>query len=741
LSAISSAQAGNWSATATWTGGVVPSEGNTVTISHDVTVDVDTTVGSDPGTGGTAAVAFSSSVADKTLTIAAGKTLTLKGDLTQNANGTAAVSTVALAAGASLVFLPKSGATYVWNMSNNAYVTAAGTAGSRCTIKTDKTSGGSAARMVDVDEALRTKGLKTVAYCDFIDFGSTTVYGLFSKIQYPDGVDVSITHCTFTRCNFSLTDEGSTYWDGHAVFDDNVFTSSVKVTTNGIVHPLRWSLRATGAAKTRSVQRNGLDGSFYSGSFKGVTFADNVVAGIMGLEGTVVWGTFARNLILANTGNGGSGTDAIQSIQASGNVTDSYIASSCATNPGYINDAASGSITIDGCIFENTSASNDGAGDVFDSAIDKTTTATITWSNNLVLPSANAKPAGICSILGTASPDTDCSVVLNHNTHHCGQQPAFSWGESHDLRAGQVTSFKSNLCWSTTQEANSYKIMDFGDLASGGVENVVSPTNADYNGSWNLHAENPSVYPGNTYTHAGRGYQANFSATPGTHDVDGINPGFVDSTRNLGTWWLSKGNTTTGTYAGDAAAAVAYAAANPATRVADLLAWVKAGFAPTNAAYRGTAHDSGDIGAVAWESGAPVEGAASSYTWDGPATARNGVASAEFEVVLNGNYTGTITPDDSSDGGTFTPSSLTWSGTGEKKTFTYTAASTGAKTLGITANPALGTNPADRTLTVTEATTTQRPNSARHPFQPPAQPPAPASAMSRLFGPRMRKGR
>ena len=45
MAEITSAQAGNWSDTATWAGGVVPGDGDTAIVNHAVTVDVDTIVG------------------------------------------------------------------------------------------------------------------------------------------------------------------------------------------------------------------------------------------------------------------------------------------------------------------------------------------------------------------------------------------------------------------------------------------------------------------------------------------------------------------------------------------------------------------------------------------------------------------------------------------------------------------------------------------------------------------------
>lgn len=97
-----------------------------------------------------------------------------------------------------------------------------------------------------------------------------------------------------------------------------------------------------------------------------------------------------------------------------------------------------------------------------------------------------------------------------------------------------------------------------------------------------------------------------------------------------------------------------------------------------------------------WSDDDLTSAGATSYTLTGPTPAEGEVGdpSGNFTVTPNGAFTGTITPDDDADGGTFTPTSLTWSGTSEAQTFTYTPASSGTKSIGATDDGGL-TDPSD----------------------------------------------
>lgn len=95
--------------------------------------------------------------------------------------------------------------------------------------------------------------------------------------------------------------------------------------------------------------------------------------------------------------------------------------------------------------------------------------------------------------------------------------------------------------------------------------------------------------------------------------------------------------------------------------------------------------------------------AATAFTMPGPSSGALLAASTAFTLTPNGLYTGTITPSDGAGGGTFTPTSRTWAGTSNGQTFTYTPATSGAKTISATASPSL-TAPSNITYTAAAPT-------------------------------------
>jgi hypothetical protein len=100
----------------------------------------------------------------------------------------------------------------------------------------------------------------------------------------------------------------------------------------------------------------------------------------------------------------------------------------------------------------------------------------------------------------------------------------------------------------------------------------------------------------------------------------------------------------------------------------------------------------------------PVQ--ATGYSLSGPGSGTVGVASDPFTVALTGGTTVpgpvTVTPGDGGAGGTFTPSTVILNTGSTSATFTYTAASAGAKTISCTNNGGLS-NPSSLNYTASAA--------------------------------------
>jgi hypothetical protein len=197
------------------------------------------------------------------------------------------------------------------------------------------------------------------------------------------------------------------------------------------------------------------------------------------------------------------------------------------------------------------------------------------------------------------------------------------------------------------------------DQGSGLVEDVGAPKNLDYNTGWN-YVKDVKVPNIAHYTNQAKGYAGKWSRTPGEHDVD-VDPEFLDYQRDValfatkglkktasrGQWTANPdkpyavGDTVTNATGIEWGLPVMYryvgAGENPepglGTRekgdmgqwrkswewaslhyirqavqsqeefgpddvIGHLVKWVRAGYAPTNPALKGAAHDGGDIGAV-----------------------------------------------------------------------------------------------------------------------------------------------
>lgn len=98
---------------------------------------------------------------------------------------------------------------------------------------------------------------------------------------------------------------------------------------------------------------------------------------------------------------------------------------------------------------------------------------------------------------------------------------------------------------------------------------------------------------------------------------------------------------------------------------------------------------------------------ATAVTLSGPTSGTVGTASSNFTVGANGTITGTvtITPSDGGAGGTFSPATVNITSASPTATFTYTAASSGVKTISVTNNGSL-TNPATISYTASVAAAT-----------------------------------
>lgn len=307
----------------------------------------------------------------------------------------------------------------------------------------------------------------------------------------------------------------------------------------------------------------------------------------------------------------------------------------------------------------------------------------ITYSTNFDAASVGSLPAGWASIIGTWSVQA-ADAVSGANT------------------LAATTRTVGDFAVYTGQAAQAYQKVT--------VSQKLTDTPNGFNGG---DSSNDNYYA--LCTRVSSGGSAGYlwllrnSATAGAFDVLLYKITAVNT-------YVQIGSTLVGAITGLAAGDVVLIEAISNGSTHDLRVWTSTGARPSAATY--SASDattaSGHIGfyySKAAASSASVAGiddlvyednssGATTITLSGPSSGAVGFASAAFTVGADVGLSGsvTVTPSDSGAGGTFTPASVVISAGTPTATFTYTAASTGTKSISVTNNGGLA-NPSALTYT------------------------------------------
>lgn len=581
MAARTTAASGNWSAGATWTGGVVPGNGDTVTINHSVTVTDNRTVGTSPVSGSaTPAVLIASGVS---LTINTGVTFTCRGDFQLSASNT--VRSLIMNAGAIFEFDASAAGTPATTkyrmLSASQYAGSQpsiyinGSSGSRCTFRSNASGGNG--YITPASGAANYYGLLDAQYCDFTRIGDATNPAISFRAN-SDGSDSfaslqRLVNCIFDACGDVYSDQAA---GAHAKITIQNCTWKNSVGT----YNLNFSCYndKLGTTSVRLVDGCVFDKQVFFQAPRDVTITNNLFnLGWLTTSTDVAegWAGFNYNFIRAI-----NGTD---TFIANGSMLDCFFLfnDSAATNPHFLQVASTAAtpITVDGVFFEFDGSDPNG-----DCILIGTPAGarTVNIQNCIVLPNSGNDDSGtLVSALGNAN----ITMAINKNTFIAGSAGGVAVGETYTGHAGMLSSFKNNLAWDTS--ARGYKLFDSGTNDS--VSNLVTSANANYNGGYNLLAgSNLKGYNNLEFS----------SGSPGANDVTG-DPQFVDSTRDLAKWSTSLGGL------GTVASALTElkkrndaSGYNNSYTVPNLIAYIRAGFTPQNSIYDNTGESGVDIGAV-----------------------------------------------------------------------------------------------------------------------------------------------
>lgn len=261
-------------------------------------------------------------------------------------------------------------------------------------------------------------------------------------------------------------------------------------------------------------------------------------------------------------------------------------------------ELTSGTITMDGVVWQNTGTDSQG-----DCNLHQAFGPKYVIKNNIVLPNSMGESSGTLVTLGgnAYSPPNGYPgpFVIEHNTAFAGAQSAVAICEGGVNQTGTIHSFQSNIIWqqpgrkywSHGGATPGYKVSS----VSGGRKcdainiepvDIISEDKADYNAGFGLLKS----------CTGSKSYNYHFSKVPGAHDKDG-DPDFADPTRSFWSWAVAMGSKSN-SISGQVSDGLRYLVDNPALTRTSLIPYIRSGFRPRNMLLKGAAHDGGDIGAV-----------------------------------------------------------------------------------------------------------------------------------------------